>query len=247
MREKERASDALRAIKITPHFLEYADGSALIEMGKTRILAAATIEEKVPHFLKGSGKGWVTAEYSMLPRATEKRNVRERAQGRLSGRSQEIQRLIGRVLRTITDLSLIGERTIIVDCDVIQADGGTRTASINAGSIALSLSLKTMMDKGIISEMPLHNLAAAVSLGIVQGEMLLDLDYSEDSEAELDMNVVETDNGKIIEIQVTAEKRPFSRKEFNALLKMADKGIEEIIQIQKTVLKKESMLFMAYG
>lgn len=227
--------------------MDFSDGSALIEMGKTKVIVTATIEEKTPIFLKGSNTGWITAEYSMLPRSTEKRTIRERNQARVSGRTQEIQRLIGRSLRAVTDLSILGERTIILDCDVLQADGGTRSASITASCIALALALKKMMDKGIIDQMPLKHLVSAISVGIVKGNLFLDLDYREDSSAEIDMNVVETDTGKIVEIQATAEKNPFSKKEFNALLALADTGIEKLIQVQKDVLKKKSLLFMAYG
>lgn len=247
MRDKKRAFDALRTVKIKPDYLDFADGSAYIEMGKTKVIAAATIEEKVPSFLKNSGSGWITAEYAMLPRSTEKRTIRERIQGKMSGRTQEIQRLIGRSLRSVTELGVLGERTIVLDCDVIQADGGTRTASITAGCVALALTLKKMMEEGIIDQMPLKNLAGAVSVGMVEGEMLLDLDYDEDSNAEIDMNVVETDTSQIIEVQVTAEKKPFSREELIALLDLADKGIKEIILAQKEILKKKSLLFMVYG
>ncbi|MEE9390661.1 MAG: ribonuclease PH, partial [Candidatus Aminicenantaceae bacterium] len=207
----------------------------------------ATVEEKIPLFLKKSGTGWITAEYSMLPRSTEKRNVRERITGKLSGRSQEIQRLIGRSLRAVTDLSLLGERSIILDCDVIQADGGTRAASITAGCVALALALKKMLDEKTIEIMPLKNLVSSISVGIVNGELLLDLDYSEDSRAGIDMNVVETDKGQLVEVQATAEKNPFSRKELSSLLSLADKGIKQLIQIQRDILKKKSILFMAYG
>lgn len=247
MRTNNRSSETLRPITITLDQMDFSDGSALIEMGKTKVIAAATIEEKIPIFLKGSNTGWITAEYSMLPRSTEKRTIRERNQARVSGRTQEIQRLIGRSLRAVTDLSILGERTIILDCDVLQADGGTRSASITAGCIALALALKKMMDEGIIDQMPLKHLVSAISVGIVKGNLLLDLDYREDSSAEIDMNVVETDTGKIVEIQATAEKNPFSKKEFNALLALADTGIETLIQVQKDVLKKKSLLFMAYG
>lgn len=247
MRDKKRAFDALRTVKIKPDYLDFADGSAYIEMGKTKVIAAATVEEKVPSFLKNSGSGWITAEYAMLPRSTEKRTIRERIQGKMSGRNQEIQRLIGRSLRSVTELGVLGERTIILDCDVIQADGGTRTASITAGCVALALTLKKMMEEGIIDQMPLKNLVAAVSVGMVEGEMLLDLDYDEDSNAEIDMNVVETDTSQIIEVQVTAEKKPFSRGELLAFLDLADKGIKELILVQKEILKKKSLLFMVYG
>jgi ribonuclease PH len=247
MRAYNRKDDELRPIKIYPDYLDFADGSALIEFGKTRVVAAATIEEKVPAFLKNTDSGWITAEYSMLPRSTEKRTVRERTQGYPSGRSQEIQRLIGRTLRAVTDLKGIGERQIILDCDVIQADGGTRVTSINAACVALALALKKMLDQKIIDTMPLHHLVAGVSVGIVNGEPLLDLDYAEDSSAETDMNVVQTDRGQLLEVQATAEKNPFSRSLLERLLRLADKGSEEIIQVQKDVLRKKSLLFMAYG
>jgi ribonuclease PH len=247
MRSHNRKTDELRPVRIHPDYLDYADGSALIEVGKTRVVASATIEEKVPPFLKNTGSGWVTAEYAMLPRATEKRTPRERSQGYPAGRSQEIQRLIGRSLRAVTDLKVLGERQIILDCDVIQADGGTRVASVNAACVALALALKRLLDEKIIDTMPLRHLAGAVSVGIVNGEPLLDLDYAEDSTAETDMNVVQSDRGQLIEIQATAERNPFSRALLEKLLRMADQGISEIIQIQKDVLKKKSLLFMAYG
>ena len=246
MREK-RVFDELRPVKIHTEYFDYADGSAFIEVGKTRVAAAATVEEKAPPFLKGSGTGWVTAEYAMLPCATEKRSARERTQGRISGRTQEIQRLIGRSLRAVTDMEALGERTITVDCDVIQADGGTRTASVTVGCVALALALKKLLDRGIIDKMPLRHLVAGTSVGVVASELLLDLDYSEDSQAEIDMNVVETDSGQLVEVQATAEREPFSRRDLGDLLKLADKGIKEIIQLQKAVLKKKSLMFMAYG
>jgi len=246
MREK-RGDNELRPVKIQLDYLDYADGSAFMEIGKTRVVAAATIDDKVPPFLKGMGTGWVTAEYSMLPCSTEKRNVRERTQGRISGRSQEIQRLIGRALRAVTDLEALGERTVIVDCDVVQADASTRVASITAGCVALALALKKLLDEKVIDQMPLQHLVCGVSVGIVDGQQLLDLDYSEDSRAALDMNVVETDRGQLVEVQASAEKAPFSRQELGSLLRLADKGIKELIQMQKAVLKKKSLLFMAYG
>ena len=247
MRSNNRTSSELRPIRLQLDFLDFADGSALIECGKTRVVAAATIEDKVPPFLRGSGGGWVTAEYAMLPRSTEKRTQRERQQGYPSGRSQEIQRLIGRTLRAVTDLRALGERQIIVDCDVIQADGGTRVASINAACVALALALKKMMDRRIVDQMPLRHRVGAVSVGIVKEELLLDLDYDEDSTAEVDMNVVQTDRGQLLEVQATAERSPFSRHQLTELLKIAELGIREIIQIQKDLLKRKSMLFMAYG
>ncbi len=247
MRAAKRSSNALRPLSLKADYFEFADGSASIEIGKTKVVAAATIEEKVPSFLKGSATGWITAEYGMLPCSTEKRSVRERNLGRPSGRTQEIQRLIGRSLRTVTDLTILGERTITIDCDVIQADGGTRTASITVGCIALALALRKLMEEGIIDRMPLKNLVSAVSVGIVNGEFFLDLDYLEDSSADTDMNVVKTDTGKIVEIQVTAEKSPFTKKDFNTLLSLASKGIAELVAAQKDLLKQKSLMFMAYG
>jgi ribonuclease PH len=247
VRSGKRTPTQIRPLKISIDTLDFADGSALIEMGRTRVLAAATIDERVPPFLKGSGRGWVTAEYAMLPRATEERTPRERTAGRVSGRTQEIQRLVGRALRAVTDLRALGERQIIIDCDVIQADGGTRAASVTAGCVALGLALKKMLDQGLIDQMPLRHLVAGVSVGIVRGRILLDLDYPEDSQAELDMNVIETDRGELVEVQAGAEKNPFSRKDLLGLLKLADRGVAKIIKIQKEALKRKSILFMAYG
>jgi len=247
MRFANRSADELRPVKILIDYLEYADGSALIEIGKTRVLAAATLEDRVPPFIKGTGTGWVTAEYSMLPRSTEIRTMRERNQGRLSGRSQEIQRLIGRSLRAATDLKALGERQIIIDCDVIQADGGTRTASVTAGCVALALAMKKLLDQKEIGQLPLKHLACGVSVGVVDGQILLDLDYSEDSRAEIDMNVIETDRGQLIEVQAGAEKEPYTRKELLAMMKLADEGIKELIQHQKAALKRKSLMFIAYG
>jgi len=246
-RSGKRAPGQLRPVKITIDTLDFADGSALVEMGRTRVLAAATIDERVPPFLKGTGRGWVTAEYAMLPRATAERTPRERGAGKISGRTQEIQRLVGRALRAVTDLKALGERQIIIDCDVLQADGGTRSASVTAGCVALGLALKKMIDRGLLDHMPLRHLVAGVSVGIVNGRPLLDLDYAEDSQAELDMNVIETDRGELVEVQAGAEKNPFSRQELLALLKMADRGLVRLIKAQKDVLKKKSILFMAYG
>jgi ribonuclease PH len=246
MREK-RAFDELRPVKIQTDYFDYADGSAFIEIGRTRVAAAATIEQKAPPFLKGQGTGWVTAEYAMLPRSTETRSQRERTPGKISGRTQEIQRLIGRSLRAVTDLEVLGEKTIIIDCDVLQADGGTRVASVTAGCVALALALKKLLDERTIDKMPLRHLVAGISVGVVGGRELLDLDYAEDSQAGLDMNVIETDGGQLVEIQATAEREPFSRKDLSSLLRLADTGIEQIIQAQKTALKRKSLLFMAYG
>jgi len=246
MRKDNRSPDALREFRISTDQQDYADGSALIEMGRTRVLVSATIEEKVPSFLRGGGLGWVTAEYAMLPRATEVRTQRERTPGRISGRTQEIQRLIGRSLRAVTDLAALGERQVIIDCDVLQADGGTRSAAITGGCVALALALKKLMDAEILPAMPLQNLAAAVSVGIVGREPLLDLDYSEDSQAEMDMNVVATDMGHLVEIQASAEQRPFKKNDFNSLMMLAEKGIKDIIGRQRELLKQKSLLFMAY-
>jgi ribonuclease PH len=247
VRSGKRAPAQLRPIKIAIDVLDFADGSALIETGRTRVLAAATIDERVPPFLKGTGRGWITAEYAMLPRATTERTPRERTAGRVSGRTQEIQRLVGRALRAVTDLRALGERQIIIDCDVIQADGGTRAASVTAGCVALGLALKKMIDDGLIDHMPLRHLVAGVSVGIVKGKTLLDLDYDEDSQADLDMNVIETDRGELVEVQAGAEKNPFSRKDLLGLLRLADRGVAKIIKIQKETLKRKSILFMAYG
>jgi ribonuclease PH len=246
MRPHKRKPDQLRPLKLIPDPLEYSDGSVQIEQGKTKIIASATIEENVPIFLKGAGTGWITAEYSMLPRSTETRTRRERG-AKISGRTKEIQRLIGRCLRAVTDLESLGERTVIIDCDVIQADGGTRTASVTAGCISLALALKKLMKDEKIDQMPLKNLAGAVSVGIVNGEVLLDLDYMEDSNASLDMNVIGTDTGCFVEIQASAEKAPFVKQKFNRLLDLAEQGIKEIVHKQKDFLKKKSPLFIAYN
>lgn len=231
-----RKSGELRPVKITRHFIKHAEGSVLIEMGDTKVICTATIEDKVPPFLKGTGSGWVTAEYGMLPRSTGTRMQREASKGKQGGRTLEIQRLIGRALRPIVDLQKLGERTIWVDCDVIQADGGTRTASVTGAYVAVFDALKKLHDEGVLSELPILDSVAAVSVGIVDGEPCLDLCYAEDSQAEVDMNVVMTGEGKFIEIQGTAEKNPFSLKEGLELLELAKKGIEELIGIQKQVL-----------
>ena len=246
-RADNRPDDEIRRLRIVPDYLDFADGSAYIGMGMTRVVAAASVEERVPPFLKGTGTGWITAEYAMLPRSTEKRTQRERTQGRISGRSQEIQRLIGRALRAVTDLTGFGETTIIIDCDVIQADGGTRSAAVTAGCVALGLAFKKMLDVHYIDRIPLKHLVAGVSVGLSHGRLLLDLDYSEDSEADIDMNVVETDQGELVEVQAAGEKNPFSRKDFTNLMRLADKGIAQVIETQRDVLKKKHVLFMAYG
>ncbi|MCX7973950.1 MAG: ribonuclease PH [Candidatus Aminicenantes bacterium] len=243
LRSDGRLSCDLRPIKIFVNYLDFASGSALIEMGRTKVLVAASIEEKVPPFLKGTGSGWVTAEYAMLPCSTEIRTPRERTQGRISGRSQEIQRLIGRALRAAVDLKALGERQILLDCDVIQADGGTRTASITAGCVALALALKKLVDENKVSQFPLTNLVAGISVGLINGQLYLDLDYHEDSQAEVDMNIVETDSGQLVEIQATGERRSFTRKELAAMLRLAHEGLQSIFEIQRTVLKKKSPFF----
>jgi ribonuclease PH len=230
-----RAWDELRPVKITPGFQNFAEGSALIELGKTRVLCSASTEERVPVFLKGSGGGWVTAEYAMLPRSTVSRTPRDT--GRVGGRSQEIQRLIGRSLRAVTDLSAMGERTVIVDCDVLQADGGTRTAAITGSYVALCQALQTMANMGMLSTIPLKSAVAATSVGIVRDYMLLDLCYDEDYSAAVDFNVVMTSKDDFVEIQGTAEGKPFSRETIDSLLSLAGKGINQLFQIQQAALE----------
>ncbi|HTL45568.1 MAG TPA: ribonuclease PH [Vicinamibacterales bacterium] len=231
-----RSTSALRPTKITPGFLAHAEGSVLIEVGRTRVICAASIEDRVPSFLRNTGKGWVTAEYGMLPRATSTRTQREASAGKVGGRTQEIQRLIGRSLRSVTKLSDIGERTIWIDCDVIQADGGTRTASITGGFVALALALQRMKELALIRDVPLTDFVAATSVGIVDGEALLDLAYDEDSRAEVDMNFVKTGTGKFIELQGTAEGQPFDRRALDALMELADAGIKQLIEIQRSIV-----------
>jgi ribonuclease PH len=231
-----RAAGELRPTKVTPGFLAHAEGSVLIEVGRTRVICAATVEDRVPPFLRNSGKGWVTAEYGMLPRATSTRTQREATAGKVGGRTQEIQRLIGRSLRSVTKLTDLGERTIWIDCDVIQADGGTRTASITGGFVALALALQRMRDLALIRDVPLIDYVAATSVGIVDGCALLDLAYDEDSRAEVDMNFVKTGDGRFIELQGTAEGKPFDKRALDALMSLADSGIKELIEIQKSVV-----------
>ena len=231
-----RAADALRAVKITPHFLPHADGSVLIECGNTKVICTASIDESVPPFLRGKGQGWVTAEYGMLPASTATRMRREAAAGKQGGRTQEIQRLIGRSLRAAVDMAKLGERQILIDCDVIQADGGTRTASISGAYVALALVVKKLLSDGRISENPLTGSIAAISVGIVNGVPLLDLDYPEDSGCDSDINVVMNGEGKIIEIQGTAEGAPFDFDELAKLIKLAQKGIAELSALQQRAL-----------
>jgi len=234
MRTDKRAPADLRPVKITPDYLLTAEGSVLIEVGNTRVLCAASVEETVPNFLRGSGKGWVTAEYSMLPRATATRTPREIAKGRASGRTMEIQRLIGRCLRSVDDLGALGERSVILDCDVIQADGGTRTAAITGAYIALSSSLRQLVKFGVLKRTPVRDFVAATSVGIVGGVPMLDLCYQEDSQAEVDMNIVMTGSGRFVELQATSEKTPFDDAQLATLLALGRKGIEQLIALQRS-------------
>jgi ribonuclease PH len=231
-----RAPDELRPIVVQKGFVEFAEGSVLYEAGRTRVLVNATVDDRVPDWMRGKGKGWVTAEYSMLPRSTETRTPREVTKGKLGGRTQEIQRLIGRSLRAVCDMRALGERTIWLDCDVLQADGGTRTASITAAYIALAEACNGLVSSGMIPASPLTDQLAAVSVGIVQGVPCLDLDYVEDSSAEVDMNIVMTGSGEFVELQGTAEGKPFSEKDLQVLLDLGRKGIDELMAIQREVL-----------
>jgi ribonuclease PH len=233
MRPDGRRPEELRPVKITRGYISVAEGSVLIEMGKTRLICTASIEDKVPQFLKDQKRGWITAEYSMLPRATEIRTVRESVLGRIGGRTHEIQRLIGRSLRSVVDMGALGERTIWIDCDVIQADGGTRTAAITGAFICLSDALEHARSIGMISSNPLRDYVAAVSVGVVDGRPVLDLCYEEDSRAEVDMNIVMTGSGAFVEVQGTAESRPFGRDALNELLALASSGIRELIEKQR--------------
>ncbi len=231
-----RSPSQLRPTTITPGFLAHAEGSVLIEVGRTKVICTASVEDRVPPFLRNTGKGWVTAEYGMLPRATNTRTQREASTGKVGGRTQEIQRLIGRSLRSVAKLTELGERTIWVDCDVIQADGGTRTASITGGFVAMALAMKRMKDLALIKDIPITDYVAATSVGIVDGTALLDLAYEEDSKAEVDMNLVKTGDGRFIELQGTAEGQPFDRRALDALMELADNGIKELIAMQRTVV-----------
>jgi len=235
-RSDNRAPDQLRPIKIMPDYITTAEGSALIEVGNTRVICTASVEETVPNFMRNSGKGWISAEYGMLPRSTLTRSVRDVTKGRASGRTHEIQRLIGRSLRAVIDLEQLGERTIWVDCDVIQADGGTRTASITGAFVALGLALQKLVDAGTLSAAPLRDFVAAVSLGIVDGELMLDLSYEEDSRADVDMNFVMTAGHKIVEIQATAEHRVFDEQQLQEMVALARSGIDALITKQQSVL-----------
>ncbi len=236
MRSDNRTADQLRPTSITPDFLPHAEGSVLIEAGRTRVICTASLEDRVPPFLRNSGKGWVTAEYGMLPRATNTRMPREAAAGKVGGRTQEIQRLIGRSLRSVTNLQGMGERTIWIDCDVIQADGGTRTASITGAFVALALAFEKMRERDLIRTIPLADYIAATSVGIVDGEPLLDLAYEDDSRAEVDMNIVKTGNGRFVEVQGTAEALPFGRDALDTLLDLAEAGIRQLVDKQKAIV-----------
>ena len=239
-RPDHRAADRLRPVRLTPNFVATAEGSVLIESGNTRVLCNATIEQGVPGWLRNSGRGWVTAEYGMLPRATLTRTPRESERGKIGGRTHEIQRLIGRSLRSVVDMKALGERTIILDCDVLQADGGTRTAAITGAAVALALALDKLVAAGTLKASPLRQMVAATSVGIVDGNLLLDLCYEEDSRATVDMNVVMLADGGLVETQATAEKDSYTRKQLGEMLDYAEKGIRELFGAQQTVLKKTS-------
>ncbi len=226
----------MRPVKLTPDFITTAEGSVLIEVGQTRVIATATVDDGVPSFLKGTGKGWVTSEYGMLPRATEQRTPREASRGRQSGRTLEISRLIGRSLRAVTDLKSLGERTVWIDCDVIQADGGTRTASITGAFVALALALERMVATGILRSIPLRDSVAATSVGVVKDRVLLDLAYDEDSQAQVDMNVVMTGSGQFVETQASAEGRPFTGKEMQEMIAVAEVGVKQLLETQQALL-----------
>jgi ribonuclease PH len=236
MRFDNRPAHELRETTLTPNYLPHAEGSVFIEAGRTKVICTASVEDRVPGFLRNTGKGWVTAEYGMLPRATNTRMQREASQGKVGGRTQEIQRLIGRSLRSITNLSALGERTVWIDCDVIQADGGTRTASITGAFVALALACEKMRARDMIRAIPLSDYVAAISVGIVGGEPLLDLAYEDDSRADVDMNIVKTGNGRFIEIQGTAEAEPFGREALLNLLDLADVGIRQLVEKQRAIV-----------
>jgi len=236
MRSDNRPANQLRDTTITPDYLIHAEGSVLISAGLTKVICTASVEDRVPGFLRNTGKGWVTAEYGMLPRATSTRMQREASSGKVGGRTQEIQRLIGRSLRSVTNLPALGERTVWIDCDVIQADGGTRTASITGAFVALALALEKMRERDMIRTIPLSDYVAATSVGVVDGEPLLDLAYDDDSRADVDMNIVKTGDGRFIEVQGTAEAIPFGRDALNTLLDLADLGIRQLIEKQRAIV-----------
>ncbi|MBZ4665505.1 ribonuclease PH [Mahella sp.] len=232
MRAYHRGLDQLRPVILTRDYLKHPDGSVLIEAGETKVICTAMIEDKVPPFLKGTGKGWITSEYGMLPGSTQARKIRESTRGHIEGRTQEIQRIIGRALRSVVDISALGERTIWIDCDVIQADGGTRTASITGSFVALAIAVNKLFEKKKIERFPISNLVAAVSVGIVDSQIMLDLCYDEDARAQVDMNIAMTDDGRFVEIQGTGEAAPFSRQQMDELINLADKGIQELMALQ---------------
>ena len=235
MRTNERKNNERRTVEFIPHYITHPEGAVLVSFGNTKVICTATIENKLPPFMRGQGKGWITAEYSMLPRATNTRNIRESARGKQSGRTMEIQRLIGRSLRAAVDLEALGERTIWIDCDVIQADGGTRTASITGAMVALKLAFDRLVADQVLEKSPLKEYVAAISVGILNGEVILDLDYDEDSVAEVDMNVIMTDGGQFVEIQGTGEEATYSHAELLKMLDVASQGIRELIDLQKQV------------
>jgi len=239
VRAAHREAGALRPIEIVPHFISSAEGSALIRLGETQVICTASVEEGVPPFMKGSGKGWISSEYAMIPRATDTRTAREVTRGRPSGRTMEIQRLIGRSLRAVADLQKLGERTVWIDCDVIRADGGTRTASITGSMVALALAFKKLREMEVIKQIPLNDYVAAISVGIIGNETLLDLDYSEDSSAEVDMNVVMTGAGRFVEVQATAEGHPFSSEDLTRLIELTRPAIQNLVKLQKSITNVE--------
>jgi len=238
MRPDNRQNDEMRSVRLTPGFTKNPDGSVLIQTGDTMVLCSAMVEAKVPNFLRGTGSGWITAEYSLLPSSTETRTQREASRGKITGRTSEIQRLIGRSLRAVVDMKALGERTIWIDCDVLQADGGTRTASITGSFVALCLALMKLQAEGVIDRIPITDCVAAISVGIVDGETVLDLEYIEDSQADVDMNVVMTGKGEFVEVQGTAEGKPFSRTKLDQMLQMAEKGIRELFVLQSNIIGK---------
>ncbi|MBZ5630029.1 MAG: ribonuclease PH [Acidobacteriia bacterium] len=235
-RSDNRTPEQMRPVNITPDFISTAEGSALIEIGNTRVICTASVEETVPAWMRNSGKGWITSEYGMLPRSTLTRTARESARGRIGGRTHEIQRLIGRSLRAVVDLTRLGERTIWIDCDVIQADGGTRTASVTGAFVALGLAMGKLVEAGTLTSAPIRDFVAATSVGIVDGEIMLDLSYEEDSRAEVDMNVVMTGGKKMVEVQATAEQRPFDDAQLKRMIELAKRGVESLIAKQQAVL-----------
>lgn len=243
MRLDGRDRDQLRPVKITRNYIKHAEGSCLIEVGDTKVICTATLEDRVPPFMRGGGKGWITAEYSMLPRATESRNPRESSKGKVGGRTMEIQRLIGRALRSVVQLEAMGERTIWLDCDVIQADGGTRTAAITGAFVAMVDAMQKLVEAGTLKQLPLRDFLAATSVGIIDGEPMLDLNYKEDSTATVDMNIVMTGQGKFVELQGTGEEAPFTGEQLHELLGLAKKGIDSLIAAQKEALADVPLTF----